>query len=53
MASRFDDCALLPGAVIAALAEPEHPFVVIWIPIVIIIGIIAVAGTRFHGKSEG
>ena len=41
------------GAVIAALAEPEHPFVVIWIPIVIIIGIIAVAGTRFHGKSEG
>jgi uncharacterized membrane protein YoaK (UPF0700 family) len=40
------------GAVIAALAEPAHPFAVIWIPITIIIGIIAIAGTKFHGRSE-
>ncbi|WP_307894444.1 YoaK family protein [Bacillus swezeyi] len=39
------------GAVIAAIAEPVCPFAVIWLPIVMIIGIIVFAITRFHGKN--
>ncbi|KAA6452777.1 YoaK family protein [Bacillus swezeyi] len=40
------------GAVIAAIAEPAYPFVVIWLPIVMIIGIIVFSITRFHEKHE-
>ncbi|MFN2747196.1 MULTISPECIES: YoaK family protein [Bacillus] len=40
------------GAVIAAVAEPVYPFAVIWLPIVMIIGIIIFAAARFHKTNE-
>ncbi|AME05182.1 DUF1275 domain-containing protein [Bacillus siamensis] len=40
------------GAVIGAFAEPDYKFAVIWLPIIIILGIMLCAFTMFHGYSE-
>ncbi|MBT2575223.1 DUF1275 domain-containing protein [Bacillus sp. ISL-51] len=40
------------GAVIGAFAEPDYKFAIIWLPIVIILGIIICAITKFHAYTE-